>query len=288
MAQTANSAGFFASSVDDAGVRLAQVQAKAKNELADFGEAALPAMVRILDVGEKVLDLFDRLPCPDQGRGRHPRCRGDWCRSAGRRAVGGCRRGLKLVPGLKARSMGSRPVRAQRASSPGARGGQPRSDRCHRCTVGRNRGVRSVQKPARQQRPPWRSSSQARWKGRPRRPEPGRLDRTDQLGHLRQRRRQARSPLPGSASTDRRCRQPGARVVRQVQRLSRRGSWSASRTSTASSAPSATSRDHRPDRRIASRARSSRPHPARSCSGCSTSSRPGRSPTNSTRTSSRP
>lgn len=101
MAQTANSAGFFASSVDDAGVRLAQVQAKAKNELADFGEAALPAMVRILDVGEKVLDLFDRLPAPIKDVVGTLAVAGTGVALLGGGlsvAAGGA---LKLVPGLK-------------------------------------------------------------------------------------------------------------------------------------------------------------------------------------------
>jgi len=62
--QTADSANFFIESTDDMGVRFAQVQAEMKNAQADFGEAALPAITRVLEAGVRLFEMFDSLPEP--------------------------------------------------------------------------------------------------------------------------------------------------------------------------------------------------------------------------------
>lgn len=60
--QTAESAGFFAKSTDDVGVKIAQTQAKWENAKASFGEASLPALTTLADSVTGLLDTFNNLP----------------------------------------------------------------------------------------------------------------------------------------------------------------------------------------------------------------------------------
>lgn len=62
--QTAGSADFFANSTDDMGVRFAVAQAKMRDAQAEFGEAAIPVLVKLADAGTTLIGVFDKLPAP--------------------------------------------------------------------------------------------------------------------------------------------------------------------------------------------------------------------------------
>ena len=185
-------------------------------------------MVRILDVGEKVLDLFDRLPAPigtwsapSLSRGLASLCWAAGCRwlQAGPQARSGAQAGA--VDGFKA-------VRAQRGRILQGARAVGHNDRCHplhcrpgmRCTL--------AYKARQQAERSWRAG-----RVRPRRPKPRPQSHRSALEPSQATTPTARSPLPGSASTRSSMPSAGARVVRQVQG-SVDGVLGRSRTSTAS------------------------------------------------------
>lgn len=99
--QTADAQGTVAASGDDIGVRAARAQAKLDNALADFGESAIPVLIKLADAGAKVLDIYEAMPEPIRdiiGATATLAAVGATLGGAGSVLGGGL---LKAIPGLK-------------------------------------------------------------------------------------------------------------------------------------------------------------------------------------------